>query len=60
MYKCGVCGTQTEAGVPCNITTVDIRARTYPARPNAGDPGGAGYEIVKEIRVCPPCGRGDL
>lgn len=59
MYKCEICHTQTESGVACNVTPVEVRARTYSARPNANDPGGAGFEIVKEINVCPACSRGD-
>ncbi len=55
MFKCGFCKTQTAPKVPCNIITVEMREKTYPARPSANDPGGSGHETVKEVYACSSC-----
>ena len=55
MYVCEICNTQTEPNVPCHVIQAETRDKTYPARPGANDPGGSGYETVREIRVCPSC-----
>ena len=57
MYICEICNTQTEPNVPCNVITVETRPKVYPPRP--GDPGGSGYETVKEVRACPSCATPD-
>ena len=53
MYICEICTTQSEPNVPCEMVVVETREKTYPAR--AGDPGGSGFETVKEVRACPAC-----
>lgn len=60
MYICGICTTQVGPKVPSNIITVETRQRKYPARPGVGDPGGSGYETVREINACPSCAEGKL
>lgn len=57
MYICGVCGNQTKAGVPCNIVPAEVRDVTYPTRYGVGDPGGSGYETVREVFTCPFCNK---
>lgn len=53
MYKCEACGNQTKPRTPCHVVPVEMREKVYP--PRQGDPGGRGYEIVREKRVCPSC-----
>lgn len=55
MYVCGVCKIQQGPKVPSNITAVESRPKTYPARHAVGDPGGQGYETVREVNRCPSC-----
>lgn len=71
MFRCHHCGTVTPPRVSAETIVVKTRPRVYPHRPYAqrelfrpeglqrlvrrDDPGGTGWEIVREIRVCPPC-----
>ena len=73
MYRCQHCGTVTSPRVSVETVVVETRPRVYPFRKEAhreivwkerlnrrekqDDPGGTGREIVREIRVCPPCKR---
>jgi hypothetical protein len=70
MHRCQRCGTVTPPRMPTETVVVGTRPRAYPWREKAqrevwrnnrlwkakhDDPGGVGREIVREIRVCPPC-----
>ena len=73
MFRCHHCGTVTPPRVSAETVVVETRPRVYPFRRKAhreliwreilrkweqrDDPGGTGWEIVREIRVCPPCKR---
>ena len=57
------------AGERCVMVAIEKRPTEYPSRPKAqrrrigrkvrmiDDPGGAGYEIAKEVRACVRCAR---
>ncbi|MEM6956452.1 MAG: hypothetical protein AAF411_17975 [Myxococcota bacterium] len=57
------------AGTRATKVPIRVRATEYPSRPKANklrvgrkmktfdDPGGAGYEIAKEVLACPQCAR---
>jgi hypothetical protein len=70
MFRCQQCGTVTPPHTSAELVAVETRPRVYPWREKAqrevrrnnrlwkaehDDPGGTGREIVREIRVCPPC-----
>lgn len=71
MFRCHHCGTVTPPRVSAETVVVETRPRIYPFRRKAhreltwreslrtwekrDDPGGTGWEIVREVRVCPPC-----
>ena len=69
MYRCEVCGSVTDPGIPANRIVVETRAIAYPHRekvhwhpPKAGgsgkwvdDKGGTGTAIVREVVACPSC-----
>lgn len=65
MYICQLCGGQVPANTPSYSVVTETRQRTYPARTyysrqkgkfkKIEDPGGKGWEIVAEIRVCETC-----
>ena len=71
MFQCHHCGTVTPPRVSAETIVIETRPRVYPFREDAqevvvwrhgarkietrDDPGGTGWEIVREIRVCPPC-----
>ena len=59
MFKCGVCGKTSEKGEPRRLKVIEQRRKTYPARRDKSgtviDSGGQGWEIAKEITVCPRC-----
>lgn len=66
MFRCGNCQQVSKLGEAATPVVVESRGKTYPARGRANpprspnwdwtdDPGGNGYETVKEIRVCPRC-----
>ena len=62
MFRCEnkLCGKLTEAGQPTNRVTVETRQRTYEnvikkGRNKERVLETAGFEIVKEISVCPDC-----
>jgi len=73
MFRCQHCGAVTPPRVSAETIVVKIRPRVYPFRENVAeiiclrhhrpkletrdDPGGTGWEIVREIRVCPSCKR---
>jgi rubredoxin len=67
MFRCHFCAACPPAKTKAIRITVEARARTYPARPEAhpyrregklkyqDDPGGTGFEIVREVLACPAC-----
>jgi hypothetical protein len=68
MYTCQKCGQTVPRRVPAHRLAIETRERSYPFRPKANrkiyvdkkwitpdDPGGTGYETVREIVVCPAC-----
>lgn len=67
MFRCHFCAVVAPAKTKAARIPVEARARTYPSRPLAhpyhhdgklkrhDDPGGAGYEIVREVLACPEC-----
>jgi len=68
MYRCEICKTVVPANTPTVHITAETRAVTYPYRAEANrkirkgtgkikpsDPGGRGFEIVRELIACPDC-----
>jgi hypothetical protein len=68
MYRCEICKNVVPANTPITRITAETRAVTYPYRPEANrkitkgsgklkphDPGGRGFEIVRELIACPDC-----
>lgn len=56
MFICGVCGKQSKPGEKPVMTVLETRVKVYPAREWAGDPGGEGREVVRDVlthKVCP-------
>lgn len=67
MFRCHFCAISAPAQVKAARVLVEIRPRIYAPRSKAhpftcdgklkhnDDPGGAGYEIVREVLACPAC-----
>jgi len=67
MYKCQICQRTVPAGTKAYRIPVEFRPRRYPPHAKANrvlrdhkivytdDPGGEGYEIVREVTACPDC-----
>jgi hypothetical protein len=67
MFRCHFCATSTPARVKATRLPVETRLRIYAPSSKAhlfrrdgklmynDDPGGAGYEIVREVLACPAC-----
>jgi len=69
MYRCDVCACVVPSNTPCNRIVIETRAVEYPAREKVhwippshrgkgtwiDDPGGHGFETVRELRACPRC-----
>lgn len=60
MFRCQACSKGSKYYERPVMFTVETREKEYPERPNLygedkGDPGGFGYEIVKEIRIHLEC-----
>lgn len=67
MFRCHFCAACAPAKTKAVRVPIQTRARTYPRRPEAhpyvqngklkhrDDPGGVGYEIVREVLACPAC-----
>ena len=67
MYKCQMCQRTIPPRTRAHRIVVETRPRQYPFRPKANrvivdgrekfvdDPGGEGWEIVREAIVCPEC-----
>jgi hypothetical protein len=73
MFRCQHCGLVAPPHTSAELVAVETRPRSYLFRRQVmrelvknkitnkyekrNDPGGAGHEIVREIRVCAPCKR---
>jgi hypothetical protein len=69
MYRCEICKKVVPANTPSYLVVMDVRPATYARRLGANrftknrkteprdDPGGSGFEIVRELRACPDCAR---
>ncbi|MCW8880019.1 MAG: hypothetical protein OQJ89_15985 [Kangiellaceae bacterium] len=70
MYICKNCNTQSIPQQPSFLYNLQIRTKNYPIRIGVNqyidlngrnkfndDPGGIGWEIVRQIQVCQPCFR---
>lgn len=58
MFNCGKCTKPVGPGIQQRKVVVKTRRVSYPERLTSNktvDPGGEGYEIVKEIAVCEQC-----
>ena len=67
MFVCHLCGTVVPPRNKSNPVVIETRARNYPARHKANkvrrkkkpeyreDPGGRGWEIVREVQACASC-----
>jgi len=69
MYRCQNCGSVVPTRTPSLWIPIEIRKKVYPPRDNANririrgkkkpilrlDPGGNGFEIVRELKVCNSC-----
>lgn len=67
MYRCELCNRVSRPGDRAMKTVLDRRPAEYPSRSKAqrarsgrrskfqDDPGGAGYEIAKEVIACTVC-----
>ena len=67
MFLCELCGEVVPPKTKAERVIVEKRSRSYPSRKNANkmkrgrktvfatDPGGMGFEIVKEVLACPNC-----
>jgi hypothetical protein len=70
MYRCGICGCGSIPGQRAERVVTEIREKVYPKREgvnrtayvngveqtrSADDPGGKGWEIVKEVLAHPAC-----
>ena len=59
MYKCERCGQSTAPGDKMEKIVTETRSKVYMAKNKRGREyeAGRGWEIVKEIAVCPQCWR---
>lgn len=69
MYKCQICNTLVPAKTKATVIPIETRSRSYPHRVKANravrrpkgnieypnDPGGKGYETVRQAHACPQC-----
>ncbi len=67
MFQCHFCGETVPPGTKSRNVVVGKREKIYPSRNNVNrvpgrrrknsrdDPGGKGFEIVKEVQACPSC-----
>ena len=67
MYRCEICHELIGPGLPAAKLVVETRPRVYPERKKANkfkrkrkkeasdDPGGSGYETVREVLACASC-----
>lgn len=72
MFRCSQCVRVVPPGTPLYRLVAEYREKKYPRREKVNlviqrdknpkaqwvdDPGGTGFEIVKEIGVCPDCAK---
>lgn len=71
MYRCEICKSVVPPNTPSTRIVVETRPKEYPTRSDRSarnskrsnrfqqpsDIGGKGFEIVREIVVCPICAR---
>jgi hypothetical protein len=71
MYKCQICGNNSEPNTPANKVIIEARKATYPFRARVNscwkwikerrkfvktdDKGGTGVERVREVIACAEC-----
>ena len=55
MFICNNCGVSTTSHEKQYKVVTKRRAHTYPARLLRYDPGGEGWEIVREVALCKSC-----
>jgi hypothetical protein len=71
MYRCELCGAIAPSHTRSYLVALETREKVYPLRPEVfrakqmvhgkekevwkDDPGGRGWEIVREARACPSC-----
>lgn len=65
MFRCERCQSLVPPDVPVTRLIAETRPVIYPRRPGANrkskkgikpdDAGGRGFEIVRELNVCPDC-----
>lgn len=63
MYKCEICKSLIQRNIKSNKVVIEVRRKKYPLRAKAfkhhgkyiDDPGGTGYEIIKEKNACIEC-----
>ena len=55
MFICDGCHSPSEPHEPERRVVVEIRKKVYPPRIFAEDPGGSGWETVREISLCTEC-----
>ncbi len=72
MYRCELCNRVSRPGERATKVVMERRPTEYPSRGKAqkastgrrakahDDPGGAGYEIAKEVMVCATCAEEQL
>lgn len=69
MYRCELCGVVVQSNTPALKVVLETRRKVYPERREANkiriqgkkkplfshDPGGTGWEAVREAKVCRTC-----
>ena len=69
MFNCNVCGKTAKLGTKCHMILAKRKMHQHPFRPGANrirneetgrweftaDPGGRGWQIVKEVKACDEC-----
>jgi hypothetical protein len=67
MFRCASCGRKSDVGETPQLVVIERRAKNYPFRAHANrvskdghithsdDPGGQGWEIVKEVLMHKEC-----
>lgn len=63
MYRCHFCKIVSRPGARANHVVIKSREKIYPERTYrlrgkeepSHDPGGRGWEIVKEVKACSVC-----
>ena len=69
MYRCQACNVVVPSNTPSRKVVIETRPKNYPPRKEANrlriagkkkplftdDPGGHGWEAIKEIKVCRVC-----